>query len=1598
MKRLKKVLAVLMTFLMTTMYMPMTAFAASGSPFSVNGTEYETLAEAVQAAEEGDTVQVQLPGTYNLVGLPDNITIKGSVDGVVFDCDGSGNIAAVPNGAVFENVTMNFGNNNYHGFQHAGVIDVNNCVLNGKFFSYGDMNFNGCTFNAPGTEPSGTTSKDYSMWAYSGNLTFTACIFNCAGKCLNVYNESGAESYTVSAADCTFNSTVANKAAFNVKETSGSNVLNFAVDIQNCSCNENFPAASSTDALVVLGGLVQVDDRAADGSSEGGNIKVAVDGTEVYSTEKTFTADDSGIYHISDAAALVKFMKLVNSGKNTSANAVLDANIDMQDVEFAGIGTAANKFSGSFDGNGKTVSNLTIEASSDNAGFFGKVWDADIKALTLKDIAVTNTATDYTAALVGSGYARIDNCVIDGGSVAGVEQVGGIIGYLSCGHVNDCAVQGVTVTAADGRVGGIAGKVNVDSDFEITDNTVSNVTVQGSLSAGLVGQVMTAQDRNHYLIKDNALNSVTVLDENGADAFNPIGNFRSGSFDANAVKGGKITGNSWNPMTTPNAFKMVNPADETQYIIVENANKADVAKIGDKKYTSLQEALNDAVAAKDGDVTVEIIEDIDLTYTDWTPVKLSGNKNLVTIEGNNHSITGLNEMLFGSAWASKGLVIKDITIKDSQIVHDESNSIGTEGVGAFVGYVEATETVTLDNCHVIDSTVNGGNWVGGFVGACGGYNNANDGPVFTTLTIKDSSVEGCTIKNLGAAGAFVGHGAMNAATKVILEGSATGNTISGGKPAKTGKLIGTIGACGPAAFNGEKGAIELNVEESGNTGAENVAGRIGTSGGTMIVIGGSYESNPLVTSDNSIGTIATKEGFAVIENNGIFTVLETTAKVGDTIYPSLAEAVEAATAGEVVTLLKDYTGDGIKINKDITIDLGGFTYTVDGNLEGSTGTKTQAVQILKENTVTIKNGTITTTEEAGAKMLIQNYANLTLTDVTLDGKQLAGSGRYVLSNNSGNVMLDGATEIIAKDGDFAFDACKFGSYDAPAITVNTTGTITGNIEASGGKLNIQSGKFNGTVSTAAGYKAGDVAISGGAFAEKPDKEYCAAKYLPSEEADADGYYTVVKSNEWDEELAEQLADQVAELQKNIDINKDAIDALDDIYATDKEVADKISEAKAAIEAAQAAIDAAQDAKTAADIAAAVAAAKTALEAADAKTLTAAKAYTDAETASLQTEIDANKAAISALEEAGATKAELADAKAAIENAQAAIDAAQDAKTAADLAAAVAEAKTALEAADAKTLAAAKVYTDAETAKIQAQIDNLDKTYATDADADAKIAKAIETIKAAQEKADALQNINIKNNSNLISEMQKKIEELSGKTDDALTQRVAALETENEKVNNTIVELEKQIQEIKKQALQDKIESVMVNLKAKASGTKSVKLTWNTSKIKVNGQAVSYKIYYKKKTAKKWTLIKTKQCSGDGKTMTYTKKGLVTGTKYMFKVVPSVVVDGETYLGSESEEVIAKPVPAKVKIKTVKGAKKSFKVTFKKVSGATGYQISYRNWSTTKAKKKFVKKNSVTIKKLTAKNKKYTVKVRAYKTVKGKKIYGAWSKAKYVTVR
>lgn len=234
---------------------------------------------------------------------------------------------------------------------------------------------------------------------------------------------------------------------------------------------------------------------------------------------------------------------------------------------------------------------------------------------------------------------------------------------------------------------------------------------------------------------------------------------------------------------------------------------------------------------------------------------------------------------------------------------------------------------------------------------------------------------------------------------------------------------------------------------------------------------------PEATTEGGVTTYGVKSGTYV-------------AQIGNAKYETFEAAWNAAADGDTIKLLADCAGNGLKAPQGkyttgLTVDFDGHTYTVTGNLVGSTGTETQAFQLLKENKITFKNGTITS---AKAKMLVQNYSNLTLDNMTLDGANLPGSHRYVLSNNNGNVVIKDTT-ITAKSGDVAFDVCRYSSYPSVNVTVTGNSKINGDVEVSasgndpkdGMSLTLEGGSFG------EGYGIVVDASAAAAMAATPDK-------------------------------------------------------------------------------------------------------------------------------------------------------------------------------------------------------------------------------------------------------------------------------------------------------------------------------------------------------------------------------------------------------------------------------------------------------------------------------------------------------------------------------
>ena len=182
------------------------------------------------------------------------------------------------------------------------------------------------------------------------------------------------------------------------------------------------------------------------------------------------------------------------------------------------------------------------------------------------------------------------------------------------------------------------------------------------------------------------------------------------------------------------------------------------------------------------------------------------------------------------------------------------------------------------------------------------------------------------------------------------------------------------------------------------------------------------------------------------------------------------------------------------------------------------------------------------------------------------------------------------------------------------------------------------------------------------------------------------------------------------------------------------------------------------------------------------------------------------------------------------------------------------------------------------------------------------------------------------------------------------------------------------------------------VKVSSNSYNSNKLSWN----KVTGSS-GYEVL--RATSKTGTYKSVKTITS-GSTVSYTDKSLATGTTYYYKVRAYRTVDKKKVYSSYSSVVSAKPVLKTPSVKLTSGSKKAT-IKWEKISGASGYEV-YR--ATSKSRKyskiKTITKNSTVsyVNSSLTKNKTYYYKVRAYRTVNGKKIYSSYSVAKSVKVK
>lgn len=249
---------------------------------------------------------------------------------------------------------------------------------------------------------------------------------------------------------------------------------------------------------------------------------------------------------ISSAAELVAFASRVNAGE-TSLNATLTANIDLNGTAWTPIGNSTNKYAGTFDGQGYAILNFDYTATSDYNGLFGYISNATVKNFSISGTLTSDGFTKNGVVGCATGTAKVsgihssmtvnvlnckahtggivggdtgvttDKIVVDGCEFSGTlthsgtgDCQAGIMGYTGYSTIRNCIFSG-TINGETSRYAGILGYCKqpsfggVQNCLSIGKITVSSDSSnKGSIIGTWNGNATSNVKNNYYCLKEGS--------------------------------------------------------------------------------------------------------------------------------------------------------------------------------------------------------------------------------------------------------------------------------------------------------------------------------------------------------------------------------------------------------------------------------------------------------------------------------------------------------------------------------------------------------------------------------------------------------------------------------------------------------------------------------------------------------------------------------------------------------------------------------------------------------------------------------------------------------------------------------------------------------------------------------------------------------------------------------------------------------------------------------------------------------------------------------------------------------------------------------------
>ena len=374
---------------------------------------------------------------------------------------------------VFENLTYVTPNNGYMGgFGHANSVTFRNCKIVGQFYAHSGAPhyFYDCIIDP---------LTGY-LYTYASDCVFEGCTFSASeGKALQIYEDSATGENTVTIEDCEF---VAAKQAttWDGKPVTGidinSNGAKFEVYINNCTTT-GFPTGLNSNS-----DLWNVKDAGK------AHVNVCVDGAQVWFAgydvvaNGLFKKDSAYVVMNAEGLAALNAM-MVNQTAGKAVKVTLGADIDFAGKTWTPVDSHVDTpfYFSELDGNGKTISNFTINGQAMFTRFAGS-GNVTIKNVTFDNAQVNSNGNINTSILTVHTYQNVllDNVDVKNSTIIGGYKVAPLIATVYnegastiTATLKNCDVEKTVVKATSydfGTAGMVAFVYEGDNDRIVFEN------------------------------------------------------------------------------------------------------------------------------------------------------------------------------------------------------------------------------------------------------------------------------------------------------------------------------------------------------------------------------------------------------------------------------------------------------------------------------------------------------------------------------------------------------------------------------------------------------------------------------------------------------------------------------------------------------------------------------------------------------------------------------------------------------------------------------------------------------------------------------------------------------------------------------------------------------------------------------------------------------------------------------------------------------------------------------------------------------------------------------------------------------------------------